>query len=158
MSSAAFVTGFWEVLLTGCLWMKPSVLGRNNLRTNDFAWGRLPFIVDLTQAEMKNCMTIVYKKASLSLYRGKAACKTCSHRLFIGLWLSLCMEKMQCERKYSLIITNVSTLFKVGSLTINKISNLPVTVRQHFTWAQLGRNDNFCFLYSNYFRNIFRIS
>lgn len=28
---------------------------------------------------------------------------------------------------------NVSTLFKVGSLTINEIPDLPITVRQHFT-------------------------
>lgn len=45
------------------------------------------------------------------------------------IMVSLGMEKMRCEGKYSLIITNVCTLFKVGSLTINKIANLPVTVR-----------------------------
>lgn len=46
--------------------------------------------------------------------------------------LSLCMEKMCRERKYSVIVTNVRTLFKVGSLTINKISYLLLTVGHNF--------------------------
>lgn len=104
MSSAAFVAGFWEALLTRCLWMKPSVLCRNN----KWFCTRKSSIHCGCQEEMKNCMTIVCKKPAFPMRGRKAACRRLAHigslldydKFMYGenaLWKEIFTDHNKCE-------------------------------------------------------------